>query len=268
MYVSKQTTNELVIQREKATWLHKVFAFFLLSPFWAVAFALVGLLLSPFSIFTLSCNRVEATLVECEYTHDELFGLIKEPIIKTGLTKEAKLITDHSVALVIVDGRANILNSNIIYESSNHEAVATLASGINSFINSNESSLILKRINWEEEQQFIGAYIFILLFTYMWISRLISITRSMIYDAKSRSFTLNKITNSFIDKHGNKVKQYELSKINNIEQNKYESSDIDEPNTHTVFLVLYSGERCLLMATFNENKALLVKQTIDNFIQE
>lgn len=101
MYVSKQTTNELVIQREKATWLHKVFAFFLLSPFWAVAFVLVSLLLSAFNIFTLSCNRVEATLVECEYTHDKLFGLIKKPIIKTGLTKEAKLITDHSTLILM-----------------------------------------------------------------------------------------------------------------------------------------------------------------------
>ena len=89
----------------------------------------------------------------------------------------------------------------------------------------------------------------------------------MIYEAKSRSFTLSKATNTFIDKHGNKIKQYELSKINNIEQNKYESSDVDGSNTYVVFLVLSSGERCLLMATFNENEALLVKQKIENFIQ-
>jgi len=274
MYVSKESANELVIQSKKPSLFNYLLTFSLYTLFLGLpSFILLSSVLAPFGGFNLSCNRVEPNLVECEYTHNELFGLIKEPITKTRLIKEAKLnsetktdsegdtYTVHSVALV----SNNPSKDHIIQESYQPNKVAKLASEINSFINSNKPSLLLEIRDWEEgELNFF--YIIFTAFTFLWIICVFLAFKQAIETIKNpRKFILSVNRNLFTDKTGEKSEQYTLSKITHIEQEKHEDSD--GPDSYILKLVLSSGDSYTLMNTVDEEEASLVKRKIEDFLK-
>jgi hypothetical protein len=274
MYVSKESANELVIQSKKPSLFNYLLTFSIYTLFLGVpSFMLLSSVLAPFGGFNLSCNRIEPNLVECEYTHNELFGLIKEPITKTGLIKEAKLnsetktdsegdaYTVHSVALV----SDNTSNTHIIHESYQPNKVAKIALEINSFINSNKPSIILEIRDWEEGG-FNFIYILLTAFTFLWIIIVFLAFKQAIETIKNpRKFILSVNSNLFTDKIGEKSEQYTLSQITQIEQEKHEDSD--GPDSYILKLVLSSGDSYTLMNTVDEEEASLVKRKIEDFIK-
>jgi hypothetical protein len=275
MYVSKESANELVIQSKKPSLFNYLLTFSFKSVFLCLlpGFMLLPAILAPFGGFNLSCNRVEPNWVECEYNHNEIFGLIKEPITKTGLIKEAKLnsetktdsegdtYTIYSVALV----SENQSISNIIYKSDQPKMVAKLASEINSFINSNKPSILIEIRGWEYVK-FNFMYIFLVLFTCLWIICVLLAFKQDIQIIKNpRKFIFSVDSNLFTDKIGEKSEQYTLSQITHIEQEKHEDSD--GPDSYILKLVLASGDSYTLMNTVDEEEASLVKRKIEDFLK-
>ncbi|MGB7519357.1 MAG: hypothetical protein WA896_06980 [Spirulinaceae cyanobacterium] len=117
-------------------------------------------ILPPFFIFyelgvtTLSCQRIESSQVSCNNRKLRFFSLIKLPSTSLERVSEAKFksLTSHTpngnkvvrnfVTLVTSEGEVNIFKGNA---AKMQEFVAQ----INSFLDSNEASLIIKHeINW------------------------------------------------------------------------------------------------------------------------
>ena len=278
MNIIKQTADELVLQSDKHTWRYQVFTILFFTPFIVAPLYAIAQTSYNTSSFTLSCNRVEPTQVTCEYTHYKLFGLIKEKTIPSRLVKEAKLtseiVTDsegdttehYSATLVYANGQTTVLQESVYdYE------ITPLTLEINSFINSNEPSLITERKSWN-----LSVWNWILGFAIMafplslylfvhWIAWLAMLSMFTV-----TTLTFNKKSNKLIAKNKSFIwswtKHYKLNEITKIEQEEDYSEDDENIIFYKPTLILASGNSYTLLYTSDQEEARLRTQLIKSFL--
>lgn len=127
------------------------------------------------TVTTLSCERVKTTQVNCEKTRLLLFGLVPKPsssmfmvteaIVKSESTtvKKSKAVSSSVMLLTKYDGKFPVFYDLVSHESDESE-MNVLATQINTFIQSNQPSLILKRKGFSRLENFL-----ILVFVPFWL---------------------------------------------------------------------------------------------------
>ena len=272
MNIIKQTADELVLQSDKHTWQYQVFTILFFTPFIVAPLYAIAQTSYNTSSFTLSCNRVEPTQVTCEYTHYKLFGLIKEKTIPSRLVKEAKLtsetVTDsegdtteyYSATLVYANGQTTVLQ-----ESAYDYEITPLTLEINSFINSNEPSLITERQSWNLAVAFIFFALFSMLLCFSllaWVFMLsVCTVTTLIFNKKSNKLIAK--NKSFI---WSWTKHYKLNEITKIEEEEDYSEDDENIIFYKPTLILASGNSYTLLYTSDQEEARLRTQLIKSFL--
>ena len=131
------------------------------------------------TVTTLSCERVKPTQVNCEKTRSLLFGLVPQPSSSMFMVTEA-IVNSESTTLRKRVRKSQIVNNSVIlvtkydgefpafYDLVSHESdereMKVLATRINTFIQSNQPSLIVKRKGFSQLEDFL-----VLVYVFIWL---------------------------------------------------------------------------------------------------
>ena len=258
MKIIKETSSKLVLRA-------RFFSGFLL--FWALGFGGIPLLMLVLFFFntgvtTLSCQRVEPTLVNCERKESKLLGSIEWP---TSSLKKVKTAKYNSQSYTDSDGDiqqeywvsviANNREISVFREfmsvngvKGNAREMNAIATKINRFLSSNEQLLIVR-----QDRRWRFANLFIFLFLLLFVAIAIVVLN---FTLQVQTFTFEKKSQLLRYKRisllGIKTRCHNFRNIA-IEIEEYRDSDDDKwyklnlllPSASSNYLLIMSGEKGL-----------------------
>lgn len=221
----QQTATELVIKNKLD--VPRLISSFIVATFSMGIPVLMTLgILSQITITTLKCKRLEPTQVNCEKRESYLFGLAEQPPIKFSQVKSAKFKSkegiENWVTLVTSSGEVTFVEDFVSVNGIRGSAseMQEIATQINSFIQSNQSSLQIQRDIPEDFAEIIPILGFMSIFFFAGATVLFIEFRSqkLIFDKQSGQLILEQ--KSLL---GKKYDYYPLNEIKavDIEQKYY-----------------------------------------------
>lgn len=267
MEVIEETSSKLVLRANCFSW--GGFLFWLLFP---LGFGGIPLLfLFNTGVTTLSCQRVEPTLINCEKSESKLLGLIPGQSFSLKKIEEAKFNSQDDYdeveywVSVIAEGRETVVFEEFISVNEvkgDSRKMRAMASKINQFISSNEPSLIVRYdLRWKLRNLFFVPFLAIaILFLYLLLRWKIMET-----------FTVDR--NSKILRHkqkrllGVKTLRHPLKGITAVEIEKTSISFNDE-EMYKLNLLLPSASKARVEIYFGElQKVKEMAEKLSNFIE-
>jgi hypothetical protein len=273
MKVIRQTSSELVLYHQPS-FGQIIFAIILASIFMGLPFLAICMILFNVGVTTVSCQRIEPGEVNCKKQQSKLFGLVQQQFILLKQVKSAKFEskesidsdgarpTSYQVTVATRTGDVRLIENyvNSSLDKTSPSEMQAIANRLNTFIQSNQSSLVIERdIRGDLNQsalpvatigffELIGGIIFLFF--------------------QSETFTFDKKSNRLAYKRRTLLGQtYQYHPLNSVKGTYIETDTNGDSDTHILRLLPETIYQRRVMLSSNLQKVQKIQDIIRSFLK-
>jgi hypothetical protein len=196
MEIIKQTSSELILKNKPDTLAVKFMLMWFIFCL-PLSLCIASMSLEESGVTTLNCKRVEPTQVTCEMQHLNFWGSLEE-LREFSQVKSAELkskeeidsdgdrIIYNWVTLVTINREMTLVEDLFLDVKGSANEMQAIATQINNFIQSNQTSLLIQRDDWDLLPH-LGKSLSIFAFSLLFSAFLLFLNRSesLIFDKNS-----------------------------------------------------------------------------------